>query len=129
MNYQLDSVIEILLSADNQRRTEAEQFLQDITTSNFNEAVDGFLHVMGNANPNMASMGALLLKKKYLDVKDQVARLSRDKLELIVSTVTTMMTPERPVLFLRRCCEILVRIYSFMVTIRLFRKPTRNWFS
>lgn len=53
MNHQLDSVIEILLSADNQRRSEAEQFLTEITNSNFNETVDGFLHVMNNSNPNV----------------------------------------------------------------------------
>ena len=74
-------------------------------------------------------MGALLLKKKYLDVKDNLAKLSKDKLELIVSTVTSMMVPEKQLNFLKRCCEILVRIYSFMVPVVLFRKPTRSWFS
>lgn len=59
-------------------------------------------------------MGALLLKKKYLDVKDNIARLPKEKLELIVTSVTSTMLPEKPLLFLRRCCEILVRIYSFM---------------
>ena len=74
-------------------------------------------------------MGALLLKKKYLDVKDNLAKLSKDKLELIVSTVTSMMVPEKQLIFLKRCCEILVRIYSFMVRVLLFRKLTRSWFS
>lgn len=48
MNFQLDSVIEILLSADNQRRTEAEKYLQEITTNSFEEAVDSFLGVMNH---------------------------------------------------------------------------------
>ncbi len=39
----------------------------------------------------MASMAALLLKKKYLDSKETIARLSQDKLELIVTRVTGMM--------------------------------------
>ena len=100
MDYQMDSVVEILLSPDNQRRTEAEQFIQEITNSNFVEAVDGFLHVMNHSNPNVpniaiqvASMGALLLKKKYLDIKDNMTRLPQAKLELIVQTTTNLMTP------------------------------------
>jgi hypothetical protein len=53
MNFQLDSMIEILLSADNQRRTEAEKYLQDIITTSFEEAVDSFLAVMSHQNPNV----------------------------------------------------------------------------
>lgn len=40
-----------------------------------------------------ASMGALLLKKKYLDKKETISRLSQDKLGIIASTVSNMMTP------------------------------------
>ena len=54
MNFQLDNIIQILLSPDNQRRTEAEQFIHEITTNNFEEAVDGFLHVMNNQDPNVS---------------------------------------------------------------------------
>ncbi len=50
MNFQLDSVIEILLSPDNQRRTEAEQFIQDITAASPNEAIDSFLMTMNHEN-------------------------------------------------------------------------------
>ena len=49
-------------------------------------------------------MGALLLKKKYLDVKDNMAKLSKDKLELIVTNVTNMMLPDKQLMFLKRCC-------------------------
>ncbi len=48
MNYQLNTVIEVLLSADNQRRTEAENYIQELTTTSFNEGVDAFLQTMGH---------------------------------------------------------------------------------
>ena len=49
-------------------------------------------------------MGALLLKKKYLDAKNTISQLSKDKLELIVTNVTNLMTPEKQLMFLKRCC-------------------------
>ena len=53
MNFQLDSVIEILLSADNQRRSEAEKYLQEMTANSFEEAVESFLAVMNHENANV----------------------------------------------------------------------------
>jgi hypothetical protein len=35
MNFQLDSIIEVLLSNDNQRRIEAERFIDEIPTNSF----------------------------------------------------------------------------------------------
>lgn len=61
----------------------------------------------------VASMGALLLKKKYLDPKPNIERIPQEKLVAIVSSVKNCMNATRPVMFLKRCCEILVRIYSF----------------
>ncbi len=43
MNYQLHSVIEVLLSTDNQRRAEAEKYIQDMTTNSFAEGVDALI--------------------------------------------------------------------------------------
>jgi hypothetical protein len=61
-------------------------------------------------------MGALLLKKKYLDPKSgQIEKISQDRLSHIVACVRNSMSSERPVTFLKRCCEILVRIYSSAV--------------
>lgn len=53
MNYQLNTVIEVLLSSDNQRRTEAENYIQDLTNNSFNEGVDAFLQCMSNENANV----------------------------------------------------------------------------
>ena len=60
-------------------------------------------------------MSALLLKKKYLDIKDNIAKLPKEKLQLIVSHVISLMTADKPLMFLKRCCEVLVRIYIFSV--------------
>lgn len=70
----------------------------------------------------MACMAALLLKKKYLDKKETISRLPKEKLSMIATSVTGMMNPDRQVMFLKRCCEILVRICSFLVLIDLFQK-------
>lgn len=64
-------------------------------------------------------MGALLLKKKYLDPKNNIEKIPQEKLVAIVSSVKNCMSAARPVMFLKRCCEILVRIYSFAVTFPL----------
>lgn len=50
MNFQLDSVIETLFSSDNQRRSEAEKFVNSITETNFEEGIDAFISVMNNPN-------------------------------------------------------------------------------
>ncbi|CAM6005251.1 unnamed protein product [Sphagnum balticum] len=57
-------------------------------------------------------MAALLLKKKYLDIKDNMSKIPGDKLDYIVMKVHECMTVEKPLLFLKRCCEILVKIYT-----------------
>lgn len=75
----------------------------------------------------MASMAALLFKKKYLDNKEIISRLPKEKLSMIATSVTGMMNPDRQVMFLKRCCEILVRICSHLVPLNLFRKLTKNW--
>jgi hypothetical protein len=41
-------------------------------------------------------------------------QLTKDKLDLIVANVTSSMTAERPLNFLKRCCEIIVRIYGYL---------------
>jgi hypothetical protein len=74
----------------------------------------------------VASMGALLLKKKYLDNKDTISRLSKDKLTLIATSVNSLMNPDKQLMFLKRCCEIMVRICSFLVSDSLSRKLTKN---
>lgn len=58
-------------------------------------------------------MGALLLKKKYLDAKPMIEKLSQEKLVTIVTSVKNSMNVNRPTMFLKRCCEILVRIYTY----------------
>jgi hypothetical protein len=74
----------------------------------------------------VAAMGALLLKKKYLDTKDNLRKIPREKLEMVVTNVTASMTANRQVMFLKRCCEILVRIYTFAVNLTLFRNNVLN---
>lgn len=60
-------------------------------------------------------MAALLLKKKYLDCKENMEQISKDNLELMVTSVTNMMTAEKPVMFLKRCADIIVKVYTFVV--------------
>lgn len=74
-----------------------------------------------------ASMGALLLKKKYLDKKETISRLSQDKLGIIASTVSNMMTPQRSLMFLKRCCEILVRICNHVVKCVSIQKAEKEF--
>lgn len=72
-------------------------------------------------------MGALLLKKKYLDVKPMIEKMSQQQLSYIVDSVKNCMNVNRPTLFLKRCCEILVRIYAYAVSFFLFRTAKISW--
>ena len=56
-------------------------------------------------------MAALLLKKKYLDETPVFEKMSRDKIDLIVKHVQGSMAPNRPMMFMKRCCDILVKVY------------------
>jgi hypothetical protein len=49
-------------------------------------------------------MGALLLKKKYLDPKNIIEKIPQEKLGNIVSSVKNSMNVNRSVMFLKRCC-------------------------
>jgi len=48
MNYQLDSVIEHLLSNDNHRRIEAEKMVNEIPITHFEQGLDAFLMSMAH---------------------------------------------------------------------------------
>lgn len=74
----------------------------------------------------VAAMGALLLKKKYLDPKPMIEKITQDRLVTIVGSVKNSMNAGRPVMFLKRCCEILVRIYSYAVLFDLPRTSRTN---
>lgn len=111
--FELASVIEVLLSSDNNRRLEAERYVNEIPLTNFDQGIDGFLSCMHNENPHISSMSALLLKKKYLDSKNIFVMLSREKLETILHGTQECMKPDKPLQFLKRCCDILVKLYTF----------------
>lgn len=112
MDFKLDNVIEVLFSPDNQRRMQAEQFVDQIPLNNFDQGIDAFLMTMNHENIQVASMAALLLKKKYLEPEQMASKMSPEKLEYIVKSVQACMQPEKPVLFLRRCCDIMVKAYN-----------------
>jgi hypothetical protein len=46
----------------------------------FNEGIDALLSTLANPNTNVASMGALLLKKKYIDDKNVFSQISAEKI-------------------------------------------------
>lgn len=113
MDFQLDNVIEVLLSCtDNQRRMEAEKYVADIPMTNFDQGIDAFLLSMNHENAQVSAMAVLLLKKMYLEKEETAKQLSNEKLEYIVRSVQASMGAERPLMFLRRCCDILVKIYN-----------------
>ena len=60
-------------------------------------------------------MGALLLKKKYLDDGNNFAKISTEKLEFIIMSVKNNILPDRSLTFLKRCCEILVKVFTHIV--------------
>jgi hypothetical protein len=62
-------------------------------------------------------MSALLLKKKYLDDTTNFQKISASKLEFIVCSVKNMILPDKSLTFLKRCCEILVKLFTHIVLI------------
>ena len=70
-------------------------------------------------------MAALLLKKKYLDDTNNFQKIPASKLEFIVGSVKNMILPEKSLTFLKRCCEILVKLFTHIVNI-FFNSETRK---
>lgn len=60
-------------------------------------------------------MAALLLKKKYLDNADNLKMISQPKLEFIVQSVQACMSVDKKTAFLKRCCDILVKVFIQLV--------------
>lgn len=129
---QLSSVIEILFGNDNERRTQAELFIEQIPLNSFEQGIDAFIASMGHQNPQVpysitqvSTMAALLLKKKYLDDTTNFQKIPGSKLEFIVGSVKNMILPEKSLTFLKRCCEILVKLFTHIVFIYLTQKQER----
>lgn len=53
MEVQLDTVIEVLFCPDNQRRSEAERFIEKIPITHFEQGIDAFLMSMHHENPQV----------------------------------------------------------------------------
>jgi hypothetical protein len=53
MNNSLDGVIETLLSSDNKRRLEAENYINRLPATNFDEFIDSLLLSMTNTNQDV----------------------------------------------------------------------------
>ena len=62
-------------------------------------------------------MAAVLLKKKYLDNLDNFKKISQEKMISMIQKVQASITTDRMLSYLKRCCEILVRIYTHLVLI------------
>jgi hypothetical protein len=80
--------------------------------NNFDQGIEAFLMTMNHENTQIATLAALLLKKKYLDSAEMSQKLTIQKMEYIIKSVQVCMQSEKPVLFLRRCCDIIVKIYN-----------------
>jgi endonuclease III len=63
----------------------------------------------------IAQMAALLLKKKYLDIKPNLEAMSPAKMKHIIQSVQTCMSADKKTTFLKRCCDILVKLFIQMV--------------
>jgi hypothetical protein len=53
MDLQINSVIEVLLSSDNERRIQAEKFIEQIPLTTFDQGIDAFVFSMTNENPQV----------------------------------------------------------------------------
>lgn len=55
MDMQINSVIEVLLSTDNERRIQAEKFIEQITVTSFDQGIDAFVLSMSHENQQVNS--------------------------------------------------------------------------
>ena len=56
MDMQLNSVIEVLLGSDNERRIQAEQFIEQIPVTSFDQGIDAFVVSMAHQNPQVTNL-------------------------------------------------------------------------
>jgi hypothetical protein len=71
-------------------------------------------------------MAALLVKKKYIEAKENFEKLTLQNLEYMVKKVQTCMNANKQTLFLNRCCDIMVKIYVFIVNLSSYRRDIRR---
>lgn len=53
MDLQINSVIEVLLGSDNERRIQAEKFIDQIPLTSFDQGIDAFVLSMTHENPQV----------------------------------------------------------------------------
>lgn len=77
MNLQLDSLIETLLSSDNQRRSEAEKLINSLPETNFEEGIDALIAAMNNSNNDVFIPLHRLLKCLLFSLKRNILTFPR----------------------------------------------------
>lgn len=111
MSFQnIEQALQAFLTADNNLRKGAEEFLNNIPKSNFDEGIDQFLSGMDIQNESIAQLAALYLKKKYLDDEAMLQRLNEQSITKIVTKVQNSVNESKNFSYLQRSFEILVKI-------------------
>ena len=92
--------MQALLGSDNERRAQAEAFVNELPQTNFNGGIDMMLGAMGSNNYQIAAMGAVLLKKKYCDVEENFKEKVLDKMDknALMKELNQKIKEEKPYL-------------------------------
>lgn len=97
------------MSNDNSVRKEAEAYLLKERSTNPQGVLTTLIEGMKNADLNIASLGALMYKKLFLDGTEA---MSEADLELMKSAVMQTMDFNQPLSLLKRKGDIISKIYA-----------------
>ncbi|KAL4480079.1 hypothetical protein ABPG74_020595 [Tetrahymena malaccensis] len=109
----ISEALQTFLSAsDLNARSQAEQFLNSIPEKDFQGGIYQYLSALDLQDEKLCELGALLLKKQYIDKDEVLQKIPDNILGEIVQKVEQSINENRKTLYIKRACEILVKLYT-----------------
>ncbi len=106
-------LFESLLGADNIERKEAEVKFNKLKDLPFQESIQVFLTGVGSNNTNVQTLAILLMKKTYVENKENYSLLSpTDKIEL-KKLMYSLVVFDKDINVLCRIADFLAKLYSY----------------
>ncbi|KAL4509172.1 hypothetical protein ABPG72_018103 [Tetrahymena utriculariae] len=128
-----EALLTFLSASDLNARSQAELFLNSIPEKDFQGGIYQYLSALDLQDEKLCELAALLLKKQYIDKDEILQKIPDNILGEIVKKVEQSINENRKTLYIKRACEILVKLYTnknglaqLMLLIQKFSQATTS---
>jgi len=108
----ISHALQSFLSSEFAVRNGAEEFINSIPEKDFLGGIQQYLSALDLPEAELTELAALLLKKQYIDKDANLQKIPEDVIVQIVTKVEATITETRKILYIKRACEILVKLYT-----------------